>query len=104
MNMRLQTDPTVIYGIGKEFDGNITRAHMRKPTPYNTYVNKGLPITPIAMPNKASIEAALLPALTDSIYFVATGTGGHKFSTNLSDHNKALKQYLRQLKLNNAKR
>jgi UPF0755 protein len=101
-NMRLQTDPTVIYGIGKEFDGNITRKHMRTPTPYNTYVIKGLPITPIAMPNKASIQAALFPALTDSLYFVATGNGGHQFSSNLADHNKALKQYLKQLKLNNA--
>jgi len=101
-NMRLQTDPTVIYGIGKDFDGNITRKHLRTPTPYNTYVIKGLPITPIAMANKASIEAALFPALTDSLYFVATGTGGHQFSTNLADHNKALRRYLQQLKRNNA--
>lgn len=99
-NMRLQTDPTVIYGIGDEFDGNITRKHLRQPTPYNTYVIKGLPITPIAMANRASILAALQPAITDSLYFVATGDGGHQFSTNLADHNKAVQAYLRKLKNN----
>lgn len=98
LNMRLQTDPTVIYGVKDNFDGNLTRALLRQATPYNTYVIKGLPITPIAMPNRASIQAALQPALTDSLYFVATGNGGHKFSTNLEDHNKAVKEYLKTLK------
>lgn len=102
MNMRLQTDPTVIYGIGKDFDGNITKKHLRTPTAYNTYVIKGLPITPIAMSNKASIQATLFPELTDSIYFVATGDGGHQFSTNLADHNKALREYLKKLRQKNA--
>ncbi len=98
LNMRLQTDPTVIYGIKDNFDGNLTRAHLRQATPYNTYVIKGLPITPIAMPNQASIQAALQPALTDSLYFVATGNGGHQFSTNLKDHNQAVREYLNTLK------
>jgi UPF0755 protein len=77
-----------------------TRKHLRTPTPYNTYVIKGLPITPIAMPNKASIQATLFPAVTDSLYFVATGNGGHQFSTNLKDHNKAVREYLAQRKRN----
>lgn len=99
-NMRLQTDPTVIYGIGEAYAGDITRQHLRTPTPYNTYTFKGLPITPIAMPSKKSIQAAVRPALTDAYYFVATGDGGHQFSVTLDEHNIALRAYLKKLKQN----
>lgn len=92
-NMRLQTDPTVIYGIGEGFDGNITRAHLKQKTPYNTYVINGLPPTPIAMAGKPAIDAALQPLPTDALYFVSRGDGTHQFSTNLEDHNSAVYQY-----------
>lgn len=92
-NMRLQTDPTVIYGIGPMFDGNITRKHLRTATPYNTYVIKGLPPTPIAMAGKAAIHAALHPLATDALYFVAKGDGSHQFSTTLDEHNAAVRKY-----------
>ena len=92
-NMRLQTDPTVIYGIGPTFDGNITRKHLRTPTPYNTYVIKGLPPTPIAMAGKAAIHAALQPKPTAALYFVAKGDGSHQFSTTLEAHNAAVRKY-----------
>ena len=92
-NMRLQTDPTVIYGIGPMFDGNITRKHLRTATPYNTYVIKGLPPTPIAMAGKAAIHAALHPLSTDALYFVAKGDGSHQFSATLDEHNAAVRKY-----------
>ena len=97
-NMRLQTDPTVIYGIGPDFNGDITYKDLRTATPYNTYVIKGLPPTPIAMPSRASIHAALNPADGEWLYFVATGDGGHKFSRTLQEHNQALKAYLRKMR------
>ena len=96
--MRLQTDPTVIYGLGEHYDGNITRQDLETPTPYNTYTIDGLPPTPIAMPSQASIEAALHPDQTKYLYFVATGHGGHKFTTNLNAHNQAVKDYLSTLR------
>jgi UPF0755 protein len=92
-NMRLQTDPTVIYGVRDEYQGDITRKHLRTPTPYNTYVIKGLPITPIAMVGQASLEAATKPSLTDYLYFVAKGDGTHQFSETLQAHNQAVRQY-----------
>lgn len=92
-NMRLQTDPTVIYGLGDAFDGNLTRQHLRQDTPYNTYVHKGLPPGPISMVGRAAIEAALAPALTDELYFVARGDGSHQFSKTLQEHNKAVREF-----------
>jgi len=91
--MRLQTDPTVIYGIGEKYDGNIRRRDLRKDTPYNTYTRKGLPPTPIAMPGLAAIEAALHPEKGDTLYFVAKGDGSHVFSSTLQQHNEAVIKY-----------
>ena len=91
--MRLQTDPTVIYGIGESYDGNIRRKDLRSDTPYNTYTRKGLPPTPIAMPGQAAIYAALHPADGDSLYFVASGNGAHVFSSTLQQHNEAVIKY-----------
>lgn len=92
--MRLQTDPTVIYGLGDSFDGNIRRKDLKTDTPYNTYTRSGLPPTPIALASIESIEAALHPADGDSLYFVATGQDGrHVFSSNLKDHNNAVRRY-----------
>lgn len=93
LGMRLQTDPTVIYGLGDRFDGNLRRNDLRADTPYNTYTRAGLPPTPIAMPGLASIEAALHPAKTKALYFVGKGDGSHIFSNSLLEHNRAVYQY-----------
>lgn len=98
LGMRLQTDPTVIYGMGEQYTGKITRNDLRTPTAYNTYTMHGLPPTPIALPSKKAIEAAMHPDKSDAIYFVATGNGGHKFSSNLPDHNRAVQEYLTVLR------
>jgi UPF0755 protein len=95
LGMRLQTDPTVIYGLGKRFDGNLHKADLQRDTPYNTYTRAGLPPTPIAMPSEASILAALNPAKTAALYFVARGDGTHVFSNNLEAHNRAVNRYQR---------
>ena len=92
-HMRLQTDPTVIYGLGEEYDGNLRRRDLLNPTPYNTYLKRGLPPTPIAMPGKAAILAALHPHKGKSLYFVARGDGTHYFSDTLEAHNKAVIKY-----------
>jgi len=103
IGMRLQTDPTVIYGMGENYKGNISRKDLETPTPYNTYVISGLPPSPIAMPSEASIEAAAHPATTNYLYFVADGKGGHTFTTNLENHNKAVRVYREALKNKNEK-
>jgi UPF0755 protein len=91
--MRLQTDPTVIYGLGSRFDGNLRRRDLETDTPWNTYTRDGLPPTPIAMPGLASLEAATRPEPTDALYFVARGDGSSEFSRSLSDHNRAVRKY-----------
>lgn len=98
--MRLQTDPTVIYGIGKDFNGNLTRKDLRTDTPYNTYTRHGLPPTPIALPGRDAIHAALHPADGEELYFVATGLGdgSHAFSVTKEEHDQAVAQYLKRLR------
>ncbi|WP_373818099.1 endolytic transglycosylase MltG [Glaesserella sp.] len=93
-NMKLQTDPTVIYGMGDKYDGNIRKKDLLEATPYNTYVIDGLPPTPIAMPSEASLKAVSQPDNTPYLYFVADGSGGHKFSRTLDEHNKAVREWI----------
>jgi UPF0755 protein len=92
-NMRLQTDPTVIYGLGSGFDGNLRKIDLETDTPYNTYTRTGLPPTPIALPGQSALEAALQPARTPALYFVARGDGSSHFTDNLDDHNRAVRKY-----------
>lgn len=94
-NMKLQTDPTVIYGMGESYTGNIRKKDLETITPYNTYMIEGLPPTPIAMVSESALQAVAHPAKTDFYYFVADGSGGHKFTHNLNEHNKAVQEYLR---------
>jgi len=91
--MRLQTDPTVIYGLGDDYHGELTRSDLRRDTPYNTYTRKGLPPTPIALPSEASLQAVTHPLDTKDLYFVANGNGGHHFSKTLRDHNRAVQAW-----------
>jgi UPF0755 protein len=94
--MPLQTDPTVIYGLGTAFDGNLRRKHLQADNPYNTYMRPGLPPTPIAMPGKASLLAAVQPASSKALYFVARGDGSSQFSQSLEEHNRAVNKYQRR--------
>ena len=95
LGMLLQTDPTVIYGLGEAFDGNLRRIHLRTDTPWNTYTRAGLPPTPIAMPGKAALLAAVQPADSQALYFVARGDGSSQFSLTLDEHNRAVNRYQR---------
>ena len=95
IGMRLQTDPTVVYGLGDDFDGRIRRVHLRHDHPWNTYTRHGLPPTPIALPGRASLEAAANPAEGTALYFVSRGDGTHQFSDTLAEHNAAVNRYIR---------
>jgi UPF0755 protein len=99
---RLETDPTVIYGIGPDFNGNLTRKDLRSDTPYNTYTRRGLPPTPIALSGRAAIHAALHPEDGNELFFVATGLGdgSHKFSETIQQHNDAVAEYLKRIRQN----
>ena len=98
--MRLQTDPTVIYGLGASFDGNLTRRHLKTDSPYNTYTRRGLPPTPISLPGEAALRAAVNPDSGEALYFVASGRGdgSHVFTKTLEEHNAAVAQYLAELR------
>lgn len=98
LGMMLQTDPTVIYGIGDSYDGNIRKRDLLKDTAYNTYTRYGLTPTPIALPGKESLYATLHPAQSDALYFVSRGDGSSQFSSNLIDHNKAVQRYILKMK------
>jgi len=93
LGMRLQTDPTVIYGLGEKFDGNLRKVDLQTDTPYNTYTRNGLPPTPISLPGRASLRAAVAPPGSDFLYFVARGDGSSEFSRNLAEHNRAVAKY-----------
>jgi UPF0755 protein len=93
LGMRLQADPTVIYGLGARFDGNLRKRDLEAETPFNTYVREGLPPTPIALPGQAALDAALNPPRTAYLYFVSRGDGSSEFSDNLADHNRAVAKF-----------
>lgn len=93
IGMRMQTDPTVIYGLGEKFDGNLRKVDLQTDTPYNTYTRNGLPPTPIALPGRASLRAAVAPPPSEFLYFVARGDGTSEFSKNLAEHNRAVAKY-----------
>ena len=93
IGMRLQADPTVIYGLGNAFDGNLKKNHLIEDNPYNTYTRAGLPPTPIAMPGLASLKSALRPGTTDALYYVSRGDGSSQFSRSLDEHNRAVTKY-----------
>ena len=93
LGMRLQTDPTVIYGLGEKFDGNLRKVDLQTDTPYNTYTRNGLPPSPISLPGRASLRAAAAPPTNDFLYFVARGDGSSEFSRNLAEHNRAVAKY-----------
>jgi len=100
---RLETDPTVIYGMGESYQGNIRRRDLKKDTPYNTYTRHGLPPTPIALPGLAALQAAAHPAAGEAMFFVANGQGGHTFSSTLEEHNKAVRQLIKHKKQKSAR-
>ena len=92
--MRLQTDPTVMYGLGPDFKGPLRTVHLRTDTPYNTYTRHGLPPTPIALPGASALRAAVKPASGEVVYFVSRGDGTHQFSATLEEHNRAVRRYI----------